>query len=206
MKSFIKTFESTQSGIFGLCEDTLESLFLTILPVGNYQYKPLSECDVDDTKDPSNVLLLTIQEALINHAGFRIQKCDNLEICNAAEHIFEMIMYSNDPEFQRILHNLKSKNIIAIVDEAFNCLYNGPHPRNAKEEFGIYTDTCTVIFVIMQWLVMYMCKRLMQLVTPEALVIHNQEIPRYYSQFYMKFQEHFDFKRMVYQQLRKNER
>lgn len=186
-----------------MCEDTLESLFLTVLPVQNYQYNPLSECDVDDTKDPSFVLLSTIQIALINHAGFRMFRCDDLEICNAAKHIFKMIMHCKDPEFQRILDNLQSKNIISIVDEAFNCLYNGPHPKNMELDFGIYTDTCTVIAIILQWLVMYLCKRLMQLVTPEALVIHNQEIPRYYSQFYMKFQEHFDFKRMVSQQLRK---
>lgn len=189
-----------------MCEDTLESLFLTVLPV-DYKYNPLSECDVNSCfTEPSTVLLLTIQEALIEHAHFRIPKCDNSEIHNAAQHIFDMIMRSNDSEFQRILHDLQSQNIISIVDEALNCLYNGPHPRNTEVEFGIYTDTCTVISVIMQWLVMYLCKRLMQLVTPEALVIHNQEIPRYYSQFYMKFQEHFDFKGMIKQQLTKNER
>lgn len=189
-----------------MCEDTLESLFLTVLPV-NYEYTPLTECGAnsDDAK-PSIALFLTIQEALIKHAHFRIPECDDEEIDNAAQHIFEMIMHSKDAEFQRILDNLQSQNIISIVDEAFNCLYNGPHPRNTEKEFGIYTDTCTVISVIMQWLVMYLCKRLMQLVTPEALVIHNQEIPRYYSQYYMKFQEHFDFKGMINQQLKKNER
>ena len=190
-----------------MCEDTLESLFLTVLPVQNHQYTPLSECGANSCyTEPSTFLLSTIQEALIKHAHFRMPKCDESEICNAAQHIFEMIMHSKDSEFQRILNDLQSHNIISIVDEAFNCLYNGPDPKNTIAEFGIYTDTCTVISVIMQWLVMYFCKRLMQLVTPEALVIHNQEIPRYYSQFYMKFQEHFDFKGMIKQQLIKNER
>lgn len=152
---------------------------------------------------PCNILLLVIQDALKNHAGFRIPICSESEVTNAAEHIFEMITHSKDSEFQRILDDLQRGNIVSIVDEAFNCLYNGPHPNSTEMPFGMYTDACVVISIILQWLVMYLCKRLMQLVTPEALVIHNQEIPRHYSQFYMKYQEHFDFKEMLLLQLKK---
>lgn len=184
-----------------MCEDTIESLFLTILPTRGHEYTAVFELDdyyANKIADPHVVLLIIIQDVL-RKSGFRLPKCDLPEIQDAAVYIFQIITHS---EFQRILNDLKIGNITSIVDEAFNCLYNGPSPNQTGQSFEMYTDACVMIAVILQWLVMCLCKKLMQLVTPEALVIHNQELPRHYCQIYMKFQEHFDLKKLVHMQLK----
>ena len=200
VESFVKTFQNTKSSIYGLCKETLESLFLTVLPTRGYTYKPLTEIKWDEGMKPPVFLLHVIQIALKNHAGFRIPVCTDSEKQDA-EHIFHMISCSNDSEFQRILDQIDLNNIVSIVDEAFHWLYNGPHPTDTKATMEMYTDACVVITFLLQWLVMHLSKRLMQLLSPEALVIHNQEIPRHYSKYYMKSQEHFHFQRMVRLQL-----
>ena len=186
-------------------ETTLESLFLSVLPT-SYQFKsmvfqdqPSASLTLIMNKDakPEALLLQTIETALRDFAGFHMPICSDSEIENDAKHIYDMIV-SNDSEFLSILHSFKSgKSIVSIVDEAFHWLYKGPPPSNKKATIEIYTDTCMVIAFIFQWLVMYFCKRLMQLVTPEALVILNQEIPRYYCKYYMECQEHFQLKKLI---------
>ena len=192
-----------------MCEDTLESLFLTILPTQRYGYTPISEqcryC-VKDEIEPHVALLITIHDALRKNAGFRIPMCDPLEVQDAAEYIMNIIMESEKHDFQEILKNLKIASITSIVDEAFSCLYNAPSSSEDEQSFELYNDACAVIAVIIQWLVMCLCKRLMQLITPEALVIHNQELPRHYCQAYMKSQEHFDLKTLVFMQQKQMEK
>ena len=191
--------------MYGLCQDTIESLFLTILPTRGCKYTAVNEPDDYYTKEIANplVVLLIIIQDVLQKSGFRLPKCDLPEIQDAAAYIFKIITQSKNHEFQRILNDLKIGNITSIVDEAFNCLYNGPSPNQTEQSFEMYTDACVIIAVILQWLVMCLCKKLMQLVTPEALVIHNQELPRHYCQTYMKFQEHFDLKKLVHMQLKK---
>ena len=63
-----------------------------------------------------------------------------------------------------------------------------------------------IISVLVQWLVRYFCKRLMQLLTPEALVYHNEEIPRSIQKYYLKFQQHFSIEELVQMQLSKLEK
>ena len=57
--------------------------------------------------------------------------------------------------------------------------------------------------LLVQWLVRHFCKRLMQLMTPEALVLHERQIPASYIHNYLTFQKHFSLKDLIQQQLNK---
>ena len=54
-----------------------------------------------------------------------------------------------------------------------------------------------VIAVLQQWLIRYMCKSLMQLMTPEALALHQQKIPISYRRSYLLYQDHFSLKDLI---------
>ena len=55
--------------------------------------------------------------------------------------------------------------------------------------------------LLVQWLVRHFCKVLMQLMTPEALVLHGRQIPASYIHNYLTFQKHFSLKDLIQQQL-----
>ena len=55
--------------------------------------------------------------------------------------------------------------------------------------------------LLVQWLVRYFCKALMQLMTPEALILHERQIPASYIHNYLTFQKHFSLKDLIQQQL-----
>ena len=57
-------------------------------------------------------------------------------------------------------------------------------------------DSCLVIAVVVQWLVRYVTKRMMHLLTPEALIVNSQQIPRPLMKEYFEFQEHFNLKNL----------
>ena len=110
-----------------------------------------------------------------------------------AEDIFEMV--THDREFKHIIPDINHDDVLAMVNEALHVLH-----RNEDAQAELYTDTCMVISVLLQWLVRYLCKRLMQLMTPEALILHSEEIPTPYIQNYLRFQEHFALKDLVKRQ------
>ena len=54
-----------------------------------------------------------------------------------------------------------------------------------------------VITVLQQWLVIYLCKRLLQLMTPEALVTNCKMLPIHYKDHYLNHQSHFSLKNVI---------
>lgn len=90
---------------------------------------------------------------------------------------------------------------MASVDEALQVLYCFPGPGENLGSISAYTDSCLVISVLQQWLVRYLCKRLMQLMTPEALAIHHHHIPTSYCVNYLLHQVHFSLKELIWNQL-----
>ena len=95
---------------------------------------------------------------------------------------------------------VNQENVSALIDEALHILHHGPEPNNTERPFEIYTDALMVIAVLTQWIVNYLCKQLMQLMTPEALAVHCEQIPTVYLENYLKFQEHFSLKELVERQ------
>ena len=121
-----------------------------------------------------------------------------------ADQLFDAIL-TEDHEFSQAFAHIQHRNALAVVDEALHVLFHGPHPNEKDASIEIYVDACLVISLLLQWLVRYLCRQLIQLLTPEALAVHLRKIPKVYVQSYLKLQEHFNLKNLVAKQIKKLE-
>ena len=92
--------------------------------------------------------------------------------------------------------NIQEVDIVAAVEEALDTLY---HPTGQLAD--MYEDTCLVITVFTQWIVQYLVKKVIQLLTPEGLVINHLKIPQNFVYSYLKFQQHFSLKEVIQDQI-----
>ena len=80
------------------------------------------------------------------------------------------------------LDNSDPNTILEWVTEALNLVYLEVEAPDLNDyESGVDNQTpsasngaCMVIALIAQWLVRFMCKKLMQLMTPEALILKRK--------------------------------
>ena len=114
------------------------------------------------------------------------------EVEEDAIYIFDMVL--QNPEFERALAGINYERVAVVIDEALYVLHQ---PTDTE----VHPDALMVIAVLMQWFVSYLCKRLMQLVPPEAIPVHCGGIPTMYIRNYLKFQEHFSLKVLIDRQL-----
>lgn len=121
-----------------------------------------------------------------------------------ADQLFDAIL-KEDNEFSLVFTKIQKGNALAVVDEALHVLFHGPNPNEKDAPIEIYVDACLVISLLLHWLVRYLCRRLVQLLTPEALAVHLYKIPKVYVDSYLKLQEHFSLKNLVAKQLQKLE-
>jgi len=124
------------------------------------------------------------------------------ELQSDAIELFDAIL-GEDLEFRQVFPQIDRGNALAVVDEALHVLFHGPHPDEKDAPIEIYVDACLVISLLLHWLVRYICRRLIQLLTPEALAVHLYKIPIVYVTSYLKLQEHFSLKNLVEMQLKK---
>ena len=66
-----------------------------------------------------------------------------------------------------------------------------------EEDQKVTSEIQFVIALLQQWLVMYLCKKLLQLMTPEALLNNHKKIPTHYISTYLSQQTHFSLKRLI---------
>lgn len=125
------------------------------------------------------------------------------ELQSDADQLFATIL--GDREFRKLIALIHHGNALAVVDEALHVLFNESHLHEKDPPLEIYNDVCLVISLMAQWLVCYLCKRLLQLLTPEALIFHLNQIPKCYIQSYLQLQEHFSLKNLVAKQFKKLE-
>lgn len=86
--------------------------------------------------------------------------------------------------------------VVDAVSEAF-CMLNTPDSEQCSLKQGMSPYACMVVSILVQWLVRYLCKRLMQVMTPEALTIHRGKIASTYIHNYLQFQIHFSLKKLI---------
>ena len=110
-------------------------------------------------------------------------------------HLFQLL--ERDPEHVHLNH-LDHYKVAGLVDEALNILY---HDNQLDEPVRVYSDSCMVISLFFHFLVMTLCKRLMQLIVAEALPAIQNCIPIYYIEHYLIFQHHFSLKCLIANQL-----
>ena len=67
-------------------------------------------------------------------------------------------------------------------------------------------NSCLIVALIVQWLIRYLTKHLMHLLTPEALIINAKHIPNVLIKSYFEFQEHFNLKILINSHLEKLKR
>ena len=142
------------------------------------------------------LLVHTTRESTINFT-----QCSAIQLQSDPDRLFGLV--SRDKEFSQLISQINHGNTLAVVDEALRVLFHGPHPNNKDAVIAIYEDACLVISLMVQWLVSYLCKQLMQLLTPEALVVHLYQIPKYLVQHYLQLQDHFSLKNLVTKQFQK---
>ena len=127
-----------------------------------------------------------------------IRQFSDDELAVDGDHIFQVLL--KEEQFKAMWIQLNEEDTAALVDEALHLLHHAPASNGKDSPVEIYDDSCMVIVVLLQWLISYLCKRLMQLLTPEALIVQADKIPTYYLQNYLDFQEHFCLKDLVKRQ------
>ena len=82
--------------------------------------------------------------------------------------------------------------------ESFKTLVSGAiSVLHSKEDQRITSEIQFMITLMQQWLVMYLCEKLMQLMTPEALLTNHRKIPTHYISTYLSHQTHFSLRRLI---------
>ena len=98
-----------------------------------------------------------------------------------------------DPDYACTFITMKKQPIAysTVVKAIDSLLDDGMHGSNPD-------TTCkTVIAFLQQWLITYLCERLVQLMTPETLVINHKNIKSYYIDVYLNLQHHFSLKDLI---------
>ena len=95
------------------------------------------------------------------------------------------------PEFDASIKGLEKELILVTVQKAVAFLIND------HEHISASRTTRMVIAVLEQWLITYLCERLLQLMTPETLIINHRKIPSHYMDIYLNQQSHFNLRTLI---------
>lgn len=115
------------------------------------------------------------------------------ELKSDCKAIFEDLL--QDPLFS----NHTVIDLRAAIKEALYAI----HSHNGNVKNIMTANSCLIITIIVQWLVRYITKHMIHLLTPEALVVNAKRIPKFLMKAYFEFQEHFNFKSLVNLQIEK---
>lgn len=114
------------------------------------------------------------------------------ELEKDTDHICSLIVC--DSKFAGVLKNMKRRDVNVAIAEAINLLYSAPGPQNEEGQLDLTPDGCMVIAVIQQLLIRLFTKRLMNLMTAEAIILNRNKIPYSYLGHYLISQAHFSLK------------
>ena len=111
-------------------------------------------------------------------------------------HVFQAV--ESDQLLASELKSLSHKFIEEATDEAFSKLFDLQKSADDKIP-NLSLGAAAIICVLQQWLIRYLCKTLMQLLTPEALIYHRKKIPSSYVESYLNHQHHFSLLDLIKQ-------
>lgn len=105
------------------------------------------------------------------------------ELEHDANYIISLLATTGS-EFSGVVKKLESCDATTIsewIAESLDLIYTAESPPKIKDyndesikTLGASNGACMVTAVIAQWLVRYMCKKLMQLMIPEAVVLQQK--------------------------------
>ena len=124
-----------------------------------------------------------------------ILQCSLEELTLDAQHVSYFVCA--DPEFQGLLQTITPRGVAHAVAEAMQKLNQAPAPQGNDPSVGLSPEGCMMVAMAVQWLVRHLCKRLMQLMTPEALTIHRKNISSSYLVNYLRHHSHFSLKVLI---------
>ena len=81
------------------------------------------------------------------------------------------------------------KDVIEVVNDAFKILYD--------PSLEALPETYLIFHIISYWTSHYLCRRLMQVLTPEGLAVHFNQISPSLRKCYVEDQEHFSLKALI---------
>lgn len=138
-------------------------------------------------------IFLTLSHAHTNTPY--IFQCSLEELILDADHVSNYVCA--DPELKGLLQNLTPQGVGPAVAQAMQKLHEAPPPQGSNSNVGLSREGCAMVAMAIQWLIRYLCKRLMQLMTPEALTIHRMGISSSYLVNYLRHHFHFSLKGLV---------
>ena len=86
-------------------------------------------------------------------------------------------------------------DIYKAIVEAFDALHDPHAERNIYQDVSI--NALMVVSMVTQFLVRMLCKKVMQLMTSDALCVHHRRVPTSYIQTYLNHQDHFNLKSLL---------
>ena len=121
--------------------------------------------------------------------NFIFVQISDQELKYDADYLFDLVQ-------SEIQHSsLEELNISTFtVIETFKILISVPGSSIAQGDIQFTDDIGLIFRLLVQWFIHYLCKSLMQLMTPEALALFHKWIPDAHSWSYLVFQEHFSLK------------
>ena len=118
-------------------------------------------------------------------------KVSSQEFSLDSDEVFAIVL--SDSRFQEVRKSLGSHTETGAIRNAMDFLF-----EVAKTEAQALTHECIFIMsLFQQWTIRCICKRLMQIMTPEALVLHHKSLPSSYIQNYLQCQYHFNLKNLI---------
>ena len=121
-------------------------------------------------------------------------QCAKDEFRLDVDSVFEVVLL--DPQFKGLMRSMSLSSAAKAIPEAFNVLHLHIGP-DKEEHLDVSPEVCMVIALVQQWLVRHLCKKLTQLMTSEALVLHRNKIPFPYINNYLNFQAHFSLHKLI---------
>ena len=104
------------------------------------------------------------------------------------EHVFHLI--TCDPTYAKLLEDLTHEEAMKAVVESINLL----HSPGPKKDEVLSCGGCMIVSVIQQLFIRLLTKRLMNLMTAEAVILSRNRIPGSYLNNYLSNQSHFSLK------------
>ena len=118
-----------------------------------------------------------------------------IELEEDAAHLFQLIQC--DPKYEGLLQTMSHDVAMQAVADALNLLYNAPGPLGKGGQLDLTPEGCLVVSLLQQLLVRLLMKRVMQLMTTEAVILYRNKIPYSYLNHYLSFQAHFSLKDLI---------
>ena len=102
------------------------------------------------------------------------------------------MLSQNDILLADTFHKLDESNVPELLQSALSILKQQEASQQPTD-----SNTTLVHVLFQQWLVTHLYKRLLQLMTPEALISNHKKIPPYYISHYLNYQCHFNLKDLL---------